>query len=42
MNENTPPPCFYCEKVSKYTEPALDTGKIIDVCETHFHLKYMG
>ena len=42
MNDNTPPPCFYCEKSSKYTEPALDTGKIIDVCETHFHFKYMG
>lgn len=42
MNDNTPPPCFYCDRPSKYNEPSLDTGKIIDVCDSHFHFKYMG
>ena len=41
MNKNMPP-CFYCPKESKYSEPEEKTGNIIDVCETHFHFKYMG
>ena len=38
----SPPPCFYCEKESKYSEPEKETGAPIDVCDTHFHFKYMG
>jgi hypothetical protein len=41
MNTN-PPPCFYCEKESKYSEPEIETGVPIDVCDSHFHFKYMG
>jgi hypothetical protein len=42
MNTNVPPPCFYCEKESKYSEPEIETGVPVDVCDTHFHFKYMG
>lgn len=36
------PPCFYCPEESKYSEPELKTGVLIDVCEKHFHFKHMG
>jgi hypothetical protein len=36
------PPCFYCPEDSKYSEPEQKTGQVIDVCDKHFHLKYMG
>lgn len=41
MNTNIPP-CFYCPEDSKYSEPEPKTGTVIDVCDRHFHLKYMG
>jgi hypothetical protein len=39
---NNPPPCFYCPEPSKYNEPNIQTGECIDVCDKHFHFKYMG
>ena len=41
MNTNIAP-CFYCPAESKYSEPELATGEVVDVCEKHFHFKYMG
>lgn len=34
--------CAKCDNVAKFTQPDKDTGEIIDVCDKHFMLKYMG
>lgn len=36
------PLCYKCNNEATYTQPDKDTGEIIDVCEKHFVLKYMG
>jgi hypothetical protein len=36
------PACFKCGNEAIYTQPDKDTGEIVDVCEKHFILKYMG
>lgn len=34
--------CIKCDDFSKFTQPDKETGQIVDVCDKHFYLKYMG
>jgi hypothetical protein len=34
--------CYFCENKSIYTQPHPDSGRIIDVCDTHFTMKFGG
>jgi hypothetical protein len=34
--------CTFCDKDAEFTQPEKQTGKIIDVCKTHFTFMYMG
>jgi len=34
--------CIKCDDFAKFTQPDKETGHIVDVCDKHFYLKYMG